>query len=73
MKFSYKILSAFTAVLVLYGCRSAKLSVADEQFARGEYYNASINIQKRFTTNYGPRKNVLKEVSLLTEWETVTD
>lgn len=46
MKFSYKILLLFTAVLILYGCRSAKLSVADEQFARGEYYNAASTYKK---------------------------
>ena len=46
MKFSYKILLLFTAVLVLYGCRGAKLSVADEQFARGEYYNAASTYKK---------------------------
>ena len=36
----------FTFVILLSGCRGAKLSVADEQFERGEYYNASATYKK---------------------------
>ena len=31
---------------MLTGCRSAKLSTADEQFDRGEYYDASVTYKK---------------------------
>ena len=34
------------AVMAMAGCRQAKLSVADEQFARGEYYDASVTYKK---------------------------
>lgn len=44
MKQSIYILLAFA--ILLSGCRGAKLSVADEQFDRGEYYNASVTYKK---------------------------
>ena len=34
-------LTAIIFALLLTGCRGAKLSVADEQMARGEYHDAS--------------------------------
>ena len=34
------------AVMAMAGCRQAKLSVADEQFARGEYYDTSVTYKK---------------------------
>ena len=37
---------ALLLMLVMVGCRGAKLSVADEQFARGEYYDASVTYKK---------------------------
>lgn len=46
MKFFYKILILLTIVLALVGCRGAKLSVADEQFARGEYFDAASTYKK---------------------------
>ena len=39
-------LSILAALLSLAACRGAKLSVADEQFARGEYYDASVTYKK---------------------------
>ena len=39
-------LSAIIIVLMLTGCRGAKLSVADEQMARGEYHDASKTYRK---------------------------
>ena len=39
-------LSAILIVLMLTGCRGAKLSVADEQMARGEYHDASKTYRK---------------------------
>ena len=37
---------AIILAVVLTGCRGAKLSVADEQMARGEYYDASKTYRK---------------------------
>ena len=34
------------AIAALFGCNNAKLSVADEQYARGEYYDASVTYKK---------------------------
>ena len=34
------------ALCALASCRGAKLSVADEQFERGEYYDASVTYKK---------------------------
>lgn len=38
--------SAIILALIITGCRGAKLSVADEQMARGEYYDASKTYRK---------------------------
>ena len=39
-------LTAIIFALLLTGCRGAKLSVADEQMARGEYHDASKTYRK---------------------------
>ena len=36
----------FAAIATLCGCNNAKLSVAEEQYARGEYYDASVTYKK---------------------------
>lgn len=36
----------FAAIAALSGCNNAKLSVAEEQYARGEYYDASVTYKK---------------------------
>ena len=36
----------FAAIVALSGCNNAKLSVAEEQYARGEYYDASVTYKK---------------------------
>ena len=47
-RFKYFSVTGLTLLLmlVMVGCRGAKLSVADEQFARGEYYDASVTYKK---------------------------
>ncbi len=42
----YRLLPVLLISLVLCGCRGAKLSVADEQMARGEYFDASKTYRK---------------------------
>jgi len=42
----YKLIFAMIALGLLASCRGAKLSVADEQMARGEYYDASRTYRK---------------------------
>ena len=47
MKYSYRhILYMMVAVAMLSGCRGAKLSTADEQYARGEYHAAMLTYKK---------------------------
>ncbi len=46
MRKVYVTLSVLFAVAVLVSCRGAKLSVANEQMARGEYYDASQTYRK---------------------------
>lgn len=41
-----KLLCALSLLLLLYGCRGAKLSVAEEQYARGEYFEAQKTYRK---------------------------
>ena len=41
-----QILAIFTATLILVSCSGAKLSVADEQMARGEYFEAAKTYRK---------------------------
>ena len=43
--FKYYIICLLT-ILAVTGCRSVKLSTADEQMARGEYYDASKTYRK---------------------------
>lgn len=42
----WNIIAIVVALSVLSGCRGAKLSVADEQYARGEYFDASKTYRK---------------------------
>lgn len=42
----YRLLPVLLISFVLFGCRGAKLSVADEQMARGEYFDASKTYRK---------------------------
>src|SRR5574344_376531 len=44
--FSYLCNILVLAMLVLQGCRGAKLSEADAQYARGEYYDAANTYRK---------------------------
>ena len=39
-------IAALTVLMVLSGCSGAKLSVADEQMARGEYFEAARTYRK---------------------------
>lgn len=42
----YRLLPVLLLSLMLWGCRGAKMSVADEQMARGEYFDASKTYRK---------------------------
>ena len=48
------------AIITTYGCSGAKLSVANEQMERGEYYDAQRTYRK-CTTNLQSAKNVHNE------------
>lgn len=54
-------------VVLLTGCRGAKLSVADEQMARGEYFEASKPIV-RFIINLQSERSVLCVGKSLLRW-----
>ena len=46
VKYLHIITGCLIAVMMLGGCKGAKLSVANEQFGRGEYYNAAQTYRK---------------------------
>ena len=46
--------------VLLTGCRGAKLSVADEQMARGEYYEAAATYRKLYNKLKKPSERTVR-------------